>query len=119
VDDNQDAREVVAELLETAGFRVAQAMNGLEGVERACALQPDLVLMDMAMPLLDGFEATRRIRAVGRTSEAMPIVGVTAYAAPHILTQALHAGCTAVVTKPLSLDELLRTIRDALARAAR
>ena len=79
VDDYQDAREMYAEYLQFSGFRVAEARNGNEAVEQAFALKPDLILMDLSLPGMDGWEATRRLKA-DETTRHIPIVALTGHA---------------------------------------
>ena len=113
VDDYQDAREMYAEYLEFSGFRVAQARNGLEAVEQAIALRPDVILMDLSLPIMDGWEATRRLKEDART-HAIPVVALTGHALDGHSREAREAGCEAYVTKPCLPDALLREVRRVL-----
>src|SRR2546430_2241223 len=79
VDDYQDAREMVAEYLAYTGFRVAEARNGAEAIEKAQSVSPDLILMDLSLPVMDGWEATRRLKADARTKK-IPIIALTGHA---------------------------------------
>src|ERR687896_644798 len=99
VDDYQDAREMYAEYLQFSGFRVAEARNGNEAVEQAFALKPDLILMDLSLPGMDGWEATRRLKADTRTRN-IPVVALTGHALEGSSKGALDAGCDDFVTKP-------------------
>ena len=113
VDDYQDAREMYAEYLQFSGFRVAEAKNGNEAVEQAFALKPDLILMDLSLPGMDGWEATRRLKADDRTKQ-IPIVALTGHALAGISEGAKKAGCDAFVTKPCLPEDLVREIRKIL-----
>ena len=116
VDDYQDAREMYAEYLQFSGFRVAEARNGNEAVEQAFALKPDLILMDLSLPGIDGWELARILKGDGRTS-AIPIIALTAHALHGEQARALEAGCDAFVTKPCLpnalADELARVLQGA------
>lgn len=116
VEDYQDAREMYLEYLRLAGFRVAEARNGLEALERAFALVPDLVLMDLALPRMDGWEATRRLKTDSRTRH-IPIVALTGHALAGHADGARQAGCDAFVRKPCLPDILVAEIRRVLAAA--
>lgn len=113
VDDYQDAREMYAEYLEFSGFRVAQARNGLEAVEQALALRPDVILMDLSLPVMDGWEATRRLKGDART-RGIPVVALTGHALDGHSREAQEAGCEAYVTKPCLPDALLREVQRVL-----
>ena len=110
VDDYQDAREMYAEYLQFSGFRVAEARNGNEAVEQAFALKPDLILMDLSLPGMDGWEATRRLKADERTSQ-IPIVALTGHALAGASEGAKKAGCDSFVTKPCLPDDLVVEVR--------
>jgi CheY-like chemotaxis protein len=117
VDDYQDAREMYAEYLEFSGFRVAEARNGAEAVEKAFALQPSVILMDLSLPVMDGWEATRRLKADART-RAIPVVALTGHALDGHSREAQDAGCDAYVTKPCLPDALVLEVRRMLATVA-
>ena len=118
VDDYQDAREMYAEYLEFSGFRTAEARNGAEALEKAFALTPDVILMDLSLPVMDGWEATRRLRADARTRN-IPIVALTGHALSGHADGAKDAGCDAYVTKPCLPDALVQEVKRILdARAA-
>jgi CheY-like chemotaxis protein len=113
-DDCEDILEAHGEILRDAGYRVAVARNGEEAVAQALALRPDVVLMDLSMPKVDGWEATRRIRADLRTHH-IPIIALTSYALRRYADRSADAGCTAFLEKPvpnarLLLDEVRRVI---------
>jgi CheY-like chemotaxis protein len=110
VDDYQDAREMYAEYLQFSGFRVAEARNGNEAVERAFALKPDLILMDLSLPGMDGWEATRRLKA-DKTTKDIPIVALTGHALAGASEGARKAGCDSFVTKPCLPDDLVVEVR--------
>jgi CheY-like chemotaxis protein len=110
VDDYQDAREMYSEYLEFSGFRVAEARNGIEALEKAFELLPDLILMDLSLPGMDGWEATRRLKADDRTKR-IPVVALTGHALAGHSEGARQAGCDAFVTKPCLPDALVVEIR--------
>jgi two-component system, cell cycle response regulator DivK len=110
VDDYQDAREMYAEYLQFSGFRVAEAKNGNEAVEQAFALKPDLILMDLSLPGIDGWEATRRLKADDATKR-IPIVALTGHALAGASEGAKRAGCDSFVTKPCLPDDLVVEVR--------
>ena len=113
VDDYPDAREMYAEYLEFSGFDVIQAGNGMEAVQRAVDSAPDIILMDLSLPVMDGWEATRRLKADART-ENIPIVALTGHALAGISEGAMKAGCDAFVTKPCLPEDLVKEIRKVL-----
>lgn len=110
VDDFADAREMYGEYLKFCGFRVAEAQNGVEAVERARRLKPDLILMDLSMPVVDGWEATRRLKADTLTKE-IPVVALTGHAMLGHSESAQSAGCDVVITKPCLPHDLIKQIR--------
>ncbi len=110
VEDYQDAREMYAAYLQFSGFDVAEASNGLEAVEKTTELLPDIVLMDLALPRMDGWEATRRLKADARTRH-IPVVALTGHALAGHADGAREAGCDAFVTKPCLPDALVAEIR--------
>jgi two-component system, cell cycle response regulator DivK len=117
VDDYEDAREMYAECLRMSGYRVAVARDGLEAVAETAALLPDVVLMDLSLPGLDGCEATRHIKADPRTRH-IPVVAVTGHALSSAPERARAAGCDAFVLKPCPLDMLMVEVQRLLARPA-
>jgi two-component system cell cycle response regulator DivK len=110
VDDVEDGRVVVGEFLELRGFELATAADGVEAVEKALALRPDLILMDVWLPKIDGLEATRRIKADPRTA-GVPVLAVTAHALASARAEAEAAGCDGVITKPFFPRDLEREVR--------
>ena len=113
VDDYPDAREMYTEYLEFSGFEVIGAGNGLEALQRAVDASPDIILMDLSLPVMDGWEATRRLKADNRTA-AIPVVALTGHALAGISEGAKKAGCDAFVTKPCLPEDLVREIRKIL-----
>jgi CheY-like chemotaxis protein len=110
VDDYQDAREMYAEYLQFSGFRVAEARNGNEAVTQAFELRPDLILMDLSLPGMDGWEATRVLKADERTRH-IPVVALTGHALAGASEGARKAGCDSFVTKPCLPDDLVVEVR--------
>jgi two-component system cell cycle response regulator DivK len=110
VDDYQDAREMYAEYLQFSGFRVAEAKNGNEAVEKAFELRPDLILMDLSLPGKDGWEATRELKSDERTRH-IPVVALTGHALAGASEGAKKAGCDSFVTKPCLPDDLVVEVR--------
>ena len=110
VDDYQDAREMYAEYLQYSGFRVAEAKNGNEAVAQARSLKPDLILMDLSLPGMDGWEATRVLKADDATKH-IPIVALTGHALAGASEGARKAGCDSFVTKPCLPDDLVVEVK--------
>jgi CheY-like chemotaxis protein len=109
VEDNEMNRDMLSRRLARKGYEVVLAVDGGEGVEAARAQAPDLVLMDMSLPVLDGWEATRQIKADPRT-KGIPVIALTAHAMSGDEEKALEAGCDDYDTKPVDLDRLLGKI---------
>ena len=107
-------RDMLSRRLERNGYEVALAVDGLSGVEQATAHPPDLVLMDMSLPVLDGWEATRRLKAAPATRH-IPVIALTAHAMSGDRERALEAGCDDYDTKPIELPHLLQKIEALLA----
>jgi CheY-like chemotaxis protein len=116
VEDYDDARHMYVEYLRLSGFRVAEASNGVDALQRAFDLRPDVILMDLALPRLDGWEATKRLKADTRTRE-IPIVALTGHALASHVESARQAGCDAFVSKPCLPDALVHQIRRMLDRS--
>lgn len=111
VEDNMDTYELVRFILEKNGFETFLAMNGRDGVNAAVKQLPDLIIMDLSMPEMDGWTATRLIK--GNTITAsIPLIALTAHALPSDRKRALDAGCDEYITKPMDLLDLLETVRD-------
>ena len=113
VEDHEDNRQILRDLLGSAGYEMIEAGNGEDGVAAAAAERPDLILMDIQLPILDGYEATRRIKAEPDL-KAIPIIVVTSYALGGDEEKARAAGCDAYIAKPYSPRQLLARIRDFL-----
>jgi two-component system cell cycle response regulator DivK len=113
VDDYPDAREMYAEYLDFSGFEVVEAANGMEALQRAADTNPDIILMDLSLPVMDGWEATRRLKADPRTAH-IPVVALTGHALAGISEGAMKAGCDAFVTKPCLPEDLVKEIRKVL-----
>ncbi|MFL6196122.1 MAG: response regulator [Thermoanaerobaculia bacterium] len=117
VDDVDHGREIFAEYLEFRGFRVATAADGLEALEKAFDLRPDVILMDLSLPGIDGWEATRRLKADDRTRD-IPIIALTAHALAAAHDKAREVGCNSVVTKPCLPRDLEQEVRRQLENRA-
>jgi len=115
VEDNEMNRDMLSRRLIRKGYEVAVALDGLEGVTMALAGGYDLILMDMSLPELDGWEATRRVRQA-EENHHVPIIGLTAHAMSGDREKALAAGCDDYDTKPVELDRLLGKIQALLAK---
>jgi two-component system, cell cycle response regulator DivK len=115
VDDMDDGREICAEYLAFFEYRVATAEDGMEALEKANDLLPDLILMDLSLPKLDGWETTRRLKSQERT-RGIPVIALTAHALRDAQQTALEAGCDAVVTKPCFPKDLVLEIKRQLAQ---
>ena len=113
VEDTEDNRQIIRDLLTSAGYEMIEALDGAQGVAMAAEHKPDLILMDMQLPVLDGYEATRRIKA-DPDLKAIPIIVVTSYALSGDEAKARAAGCDAYVTKPYSPRQLLAKIKEFL-----
>jgi two-component system cell cycle response regulator DivK len=113
VEDEEDNRKIVRDLLTNAGFEMIEAEDGEKGVAAALRERPDLILMDMQLPVLDGYEATRRIKARPEL-KSVPIIAVTSYALRGDENKAIVAGCDGYVPKPFSPRALLAKIKELL-----
>ena len=116
-EDFEDARELYRDYLEFSGFTVETATNGREAVDRAITLQPDVILMDASMPVLDGWQATRELKAHPDTKD-IPVLALTAHAFDDARQQARAVGCDGFVTKPCLPDDLVAKVRATLDPAA-
>jgi len=110
VEDHPAQRDIMAQMLELGGFEVEVANNGEEGVEKALSWLPDIVLMDLRMPRMDGFEAIELIRA-NETTANTPIIAISAWASGKHKKRAIDAGATEHFTKPVDLNRLMTTIK--------
>lgn len=108
-DDNEDLRQSMVLRLRNRGFEVVEAENGREALELARSSQPAVILMDLNMPELDGWEATCQLR-LDPALNGIPVIALTAYSLPGDRTRAMSAGCSGFYTKPVDLDELLADI---------
>jgi two-component system cell cycle response regulator DivK len=113
VEDQEDNRRILRDLLTSVGYEVVEAVTGYDGVAFAAAHLPDLILMDIQLPGLDGYEATRQIKA-NPALRHIPIIAVTSYALSGDDVKAYDAGCTGYVSKPFSPRVLLAKVRESL-----
>jgi CheY-like chemotaxis protein len=113
VEDNEENRDALARRLRRRGFAVVIAADGVAGVSMAQSEKPDLVLMDMNMPELDGWEATRRLKETAETQN-LPVIALTAHAMSGDRDRAFEVGCTDYHTKPVDFPKLLAQIEDLL-----
>ena len=113
VEDTEDNRQILRDLLEMAGYNMIEARDGAEGVARAAEHRPDLILMDIQMPVMDGYEATRRIKA-DPDLKSIPVIAVTSYALSGDEDKARAAGCDGYIAKPFSPRRMLAKVREIL-----
>jgi two-component system cell cycle response regulator DivK len=117
VEDQEDNRMIMRDVLSSAGYDLFEAVNGEDGVKLAHSERPDLILMDIQLPIIDGYEATRRIKGSAEL-KSIPIIAVTSYALSGDQAKARSAGCDGYVSKPFSPRELLAMVREYLPDAA-
>ena len=117
VEDNEMNRDMLSRRLKRRGFELLIAVDGQQGLDIATEQQPDLILMDMSLPVLDGWEATRRIKAQDSTKH-IPVIALTAHAMAGDRESALEAGCDEYDTKPVELARLLEKIKSLLPEGA-
>jgi two-component system cell cycle response regulator DivK len=117
VEDNEMNRDMLSRRLTRNGFEIVIAVNGQQGVDLASAETPDLILMDMSLPVLDGWEATRQLKANLATAK-IPVIALTAHAMVQDKEKALAAGCDDFDTKPIELPRLLEKINSLLRNGA-
>ena len=117
VEDNEDNRDMLARRLQRKGYSVAVAIDGQEGVDLGRSEQPDLILMDMSLPVLDGWEATRQLKAAPE-SASIPVIALTAHAMSGDREKAMAAGCDDYDIKPIEMSRLLNKIETLLMRRA-
>jgi two-component system cell cycle response regulator DivK len=117
VEDNEESRDGLSRHLRRKGFEVAVAVDGQQGIEAARAAAPDLILMDMSLPVLDGWEATRQLKADARTRH-IPVIALTAHAMAGDREKAMQAGCDEYDTKPIESARLLGKIQALLGGSA-
>ena len=115
VEDTEDNRFMMRRLLEMTGYRVVEAMNGEEAVKLAQSETPQLILMDLSLPVIDGLAATRLIRKLPHF-EATPIIAVSAHDTSDFQSEAINAGCNRYITKPIDFNELEELIAELLAQ---
>ncbi len=108
VEDNTDGRETMAELLRLWGYEVESAKDGQEGVEKALAWQPDRAVVDIGLPVVNGYEVARRVKAL--LGNRIRLIALTGYGSPKVRRQAFAAGFDAFLTKPADFDELCRLL---------
>jgi len=113
VEDNEASRDMLVRRLERRGFEMEVSLDGQEALDRVAASPPDLILMDMSLPKLDGYEVTRRLKAAPATAH-IPVLGLSAHAMVGDREKALAAGCDEYETKPIEFDRLLTKIHAAL-----
>ena len=113
VEDNEMNRDMLSRRLERKGFEVVMAVDGQAGVDMASSSNPDIILMDLSLPIIDGWEATRRIKADSATQN-IPVIALTAHAMAGDEEKAREAGCDDYDTKPVNLNRLLEKIGDLL-----
>jgi CheY-like chemotaxis protein len=116
VEDNEMNRDMLSRRLTRRGYEIVMALDGEQGIAAAKGENPDLILMDMSLPVVDGWEATRRLKADAGT-QAIPVIGLTAHAMAGDREKAIAAGCDDYDTKPIELPRLLQKIEGLLARA--
>ena len=115
IEDNEMNRDMLSRRLIRRGYQIAMAIDGAQGIAAATTESPDLILMDMSLPVVDGWEATRRLKAEPLT-RAIPIIGLTAHAMAGDREKVIEAGCDDYDTKPVELPRLLQKIEALLAR---
>jgi two-component system, cell cycle response regulator DivK len=118
VEDNEMNRDMLSRRLIRRGFEVIFAVDGQQGVDLARSERPDIILMDMSLPVIDGWEATRRVNADNAT-RSVPVIGLTAHAMSGDRERAIEAGCDDYDTKPVELDRLISKIERLLSAAKR
>ena len=115
VEDTEDNRFMMRRLLEMSGYEVIEATNGEEAVRKAETEEPDLILMDLSLPIIDGLAATRLIRKLPNRTKT-PIIAVSAHDTSDFLAEALGAGCNSYITKPIDFNELEQLIERELGK---
>jgi two-component system cell cycle response regulator DivK len=111
IEDTEDNRQIIRDLMTSAGYELIEAVDGESGVALAASAQPDLILMDIQLPVMDGYEATRRIKA-DAASAHIPIIAVTSYALSGDEAKTREAGCDGYIAKPFSPRALLAKVRE-------
>ena len=118
VEDNEMNRDMLSRRLIRNGFEVVMAVNGQEGIDMTASERPDLVLMDMSLPVMDGWEATRTLKSAP-TTKVLPIIALTAHAMSTDREKAMEAGCDDYDTKPIELTRLIAKMEALLARSSK
>lgn len=113
VDDNQDSRELVVKILKNRGYQLIEAIDGEDALEKAMAERPDLILMDISIPKIDGYEVTRRLKS-RKEFKYTPIIALTAHAMKGDREKAFEAGCEGYIAKPINIHELPDLIKSYL-----
>ena len=113
VDDNNDSRELVLKILRTKGHRLCEAVDGEDALQKVAEEQPDLILMDISLPKIDGHEVTRRLKSNERFA-SIPIIALTAHAMKGDREKALAAGCEGYISKPINVREFYDRIKEFL-----
>ncbi len=115
VEDNQDNREMVVKVLKHHGYQVVEAVDGEEAIEKAKTERPDLILLDIYLPKMDGYEAARRLKG-DRNLRHIPVIALTAHAMKGNMEEALAAGCDGYISKPINVRELPEQLEHFLKR---
>ncbi|MGB9716457.1 MAG: response regulator [Thermodesulfovibrionales bacterium] len=113
VDDNNDSRELVVKVLKNKGYEMIEAIDGEEALEKAIAEKPDLILMDISIPKINGYEVTKRLKSIEEFKDT-PVVALTAHAMKGDRVKALEAGCEGYISKPINVRELPEQVRSYL-----
>jgi two-component system cell cycle response regulator DivK len=113
VDDNRDSRELVVKILKNKGYQMIEAIDGEEALEKAITENPDLILMDISIPKIDGYEVTRRLKSQVGFKDT-PIIALTAHAMKGDREKAMEAGCEGYISKPIDIHELPNQIKSYL-----
>lgn len=113
VEDNQDNRELLIKILKVKGFRIIEAVDGEDALQKVSIERPDLILMDISIPKIDGYEVTRRLKNQPDFQD-IPIIALTAHAMKGDREKALKAGCDGYITKPINIRELPNQVIDFL-----
>ena len=113
VDDNEDNRELVVKVLKNKGYEMIEAVDGEDALQKVEIERPSLILMDLSLPRMDGYEVTRRLKSMDEY-KAIPIVALTAHAMKGDKEKAFHAGCTGYIAKPVDVRELPELIKSYL-----
>lgn len=113
VEDNQDSRELVVKILKNKGYQLIEAVDGEDALEKAIAERPDLILMDISIPKIDGYEVTRRLKS-RKEFKYTPIIALTAHAMKGDREKAMESGCEGYIAKPINIHELPDLIKSYL-----